>query len=74
MTITRHITLTEFYEMLRNHDWFHMMSDDSSIDTKGRIERQKLDEIAKQSPEHKELLENYHRSVWDRIRNPDKSK
>lgn len=44
-------SIVEFYEMLKNHDWYHEMSDDHSVWEEGRKER----EIIKQIVEAKGL-------------------
>jgi len=49
------ITLSEYYDMLDKHDWFFDMSDDHSVWEAGRRARNKLKDIAWQSPAHKEL-------------------
>jgi hypothetical protein len=59
------ISLASFYRMLEAHDWFHMMSDDASVNREGELERSKLDVIAKQSGEHATLLKLFLDYKWD---------
>ena len=53
------ITLAEFYDMLEAHDWYHMMSDDRSVDEHGAANWRKLNEIAADSANHIALLAAY---------------
>jgi hypothetical protein len=53
------VTLAEYYEMLERHDWFHMMSDDGSVDRKGEENYRKLAKIAERDPMKLQLLKDY---------------
>ena len=50
------VSLAEYWEMLNKHDWFHMYSDDNSVDRKGSAYMRVLTDIAGQSREHTALL------------------
>ena len=39
-------SIVEFYEMLKNHDWYYSFSDDHSVYEKGHDEHRRLEWIA----------------------------
>ena len=53
------MTLREFYDLLKKHDWYYDMSEDPKVVLTGRINRQKLIKLSRQSPEHEKLFEEY---------------
>jgi hypothetical protein len=53
------VSLTQFYEMLKAHDWLYYMSDDSSVERRGAAQERVLLEIAKQSLAHEQLYTDY---------------
>ncbi len=65
------MNLQEFYKMLENHDWFHMMSDDGRVDRAGSAARARLNDLASGWPEAKALLNEYHNYVWSQVRGPE---
>ena len=54
------MSLKDFHGELERHDWHHMMSDDSRVHHKGESNMRRLQAIAQQSPEHKQLLNSFH--------------
>lgn len=52
-------TLTDYYDMLLNHDWFYEFSDDHSVWKKGRLAQTELQRIASESPEHRKLFNGF---------------
>jgi len=55
------VSLQDYYNLLLWHDWFYMYSDDGRVYRKGEAEKARLEALAKQSPEHKALLEGFHK-------------
>jgi len=53
------MTLTEFYDELERHDWFTHFSDDHRVWESGEAAHSRLAEIAKESPEHKKLMDAF---------------
>jgi hypothetical protein len=51
--------LTDYYNKLEHHDWFHMMSDDARVNDRGHAALSELRSIAKQSEEHKKLFDAF---------------
>ncbi|MBC8740397.1 hypothetical protein F6X40_27450 [Paraburkholderia sp. UCT31] len=51
--------LAEFYVMLNNHDWYHGMSDDAAVGRRGEAEFNRLQKIARETPEHQALLDGF---------------
>lgn len=52
-------SLKDFYRMLTNHDWYHMMSDDHSVWLRGCASEKRLAIIAKESEEHAKLMRGF---------------
>jgi hypothetical protein len=50
------VSLTEFDAMLKRHDWYYQYSDDYSVYRSGKSEQDRLVGIARNSPEHQELM------------------
>ena len=50
------MNLNEFYDALENHDWFWMFSDDLKVKKNGENAEYELNEIAKLSSDHQDLL------------------
>jgi hypothetical protein len=59
-------SLFDFYRMLGNHDWTHMMSDDPRVERRGAESLSNLRRIAKESEEHKKLFDEYEAYAWGR--------
>lgn len=53
------MTLSEFYTKLGYHDWFYQYSDDHRVWRNGQDNYDRLVEISKESPEHRQLFEDY---------------
>lgn len=53
------MTLQEFYDELDRHDWFYHFSDDHSTWCAGEADSSRLAQIAKESPEHKKLMDDF---------------
>ncbi len=51
--------LTEFWDNLNSHDWYYAFSDDGRVWRAGDAAEKRLEEIAKESPKHRELLEAF---------------
>ncbi len=58
------ITLREFYELLEKHDWYYMYSDEYRVWKKGEEEASTIQQIVKQSEEHRKLLEEYSKHMF----------
>lgn len=54
------MTLSEYYSELMNHDWFHYYSDDFSVYKRGERNWGILCQIAKESPEHTKLFDEWY--------------
>jgi muramidase (phage lysozyme) len=64
-TKKKNISLSEYEKLLRVHDWLFEDSDDNSVWQAGFDNHRKLEEIAKQSKEHRKLFNDYRE-----VRNP----
>lgn len=53
------MTLEDFEELLKSHDWLYYFSDSISVYKKGKENHDKLIEISKQSPEYQKLYSEY---------------
>lgn len=59
------MTLTEFYDQLERHDWYHAMSDDHRVWQQGQAARLVLSETADAGgPAYQALLEAYSNYVF----------
>lgn len=56
------MTLKEYYQLLKTHDWHYEYSDDPIIWHEGKAERERLYLLASKSEECKQLLYAY--SDW----------
>jgi len=61
------VTLQEFAQELRKHDWYYSFSDDGRIYRKGNAKEASLKQVASSGTEHREgrlwdLASGYHRS------------
>lgn len=65
-------SLSSFYDTLRYHDWYYEYSDDHRVWSKGRDDYAKIQQIAKESPEHKALFEDYSNYVFREGEKPEK--
>ena len=52
-------TLYEFYKKLCSHDWHYQYSDDHRVWSNGQRSQDIINMIAKESPEHRKLCEEY---------------
>lgn len=73
------ITLSQFWEMVDKHDWYHEMSDDRGVDARGAANWRKLKAISGQSSEHAEILEaftkhHYSGKPWNTEQKPKPKK
>lgn len=57
----KQVDIQLFYALLTQHDWYSGFSDSSEVYRRGAAERELLNEIGKQSPEHQALLDGFHR-------------
>jgi hypothetical protein len=53
------ISLTDFYDALESHDWYHGYSNDPKVVEEGVKFYQELMKRSEQSPAHAELFANY---------------
>lgn len=51
--------ILEFYDMLKNHDWFYSYSDDYRVWRNGEDMSKKLTRIANESDQHRDLYRMY---------------
>lgn len=58
------VSLSDYWDMLEEHDWFHMMSDDGGVDRRGDANYRRLAKIAEQSKEHLAMLKAFHEHKW----------
>jgi hypothetical protein len=64
MTRGKIITLFEFYQELKKHDWYYEMSDDSITWRRGKENANRLYKMTRMSPEHKSLFEQYYEYMF----------
>lgn len=57
----------EFFEELERHDWTYSYSDDSRAYNRGMENWKRLKEIASQSEELEQLLDDYRLWYWDHL-------
>lgn len=65
------MTLSEFYTELGYHDWYYEYSDDHGVWRRGREDYGRLVSIAKESPEHQKLFEDYSAYVFTGTPKPE---
>ena len=53
------MTLNEFYDALKRHDWYYMYSDDGSVSRRGWDNHQVLTRTAKESVEHQAMFDGF---------------
>ena len=58
------LTLEKYEQMLKNHDWYYMMSDSGYVYEKGYIAERQLKAVAKQSVEHQALYDKYYKQKF----------
>lgn len=58
------VSLSEFYDMLENHNWFYEFSDQTSTWVDGDFKHSEIRRMANTSKEHKQLYDNYKRYVF----------
>lgn len=49
------VTLRQYYDELKRHDWWYEMSDDNSKFEAGDKQQRRLDRLKTTSPEHRSL-------------------
>lgn len=59
MSATKQITLKEYEQMLKSHDWYYMMSDDPQVYKKGCYKQSELKEIAETNSNFKAMFDIY---------------
>jgi hypothetical protein len=57
--VAKTTSLAEMWDKLSSHDWFYYMSDDHRSYTRGRDQRRVIDAMAKESPAHQALLDEF---------------
>ncbi len=53
-------SLTEYWNMLSRHDWYHEYSDDQSVWRRGNEYMSRLRQFQNQSPEHRKLFDTFY--------------
>lgn len=53
------ITLKDYYEQLRSHDWYYQYSDDGWVYNRGTESETRVRNLAKQSPEHQKMYDEF---------------
>jgi hypothetical protein len=53
------VTLREYWDLLNRHDWYYVMSDDSSAYYRGERSEDILSNFAKLSEAHAEMFNNF---------------
>ena len=66
------MTLNEFYTKLGFHDWYYQYSDDHRVWRNGQDNWDRLNEVAKESPEHWALFEAYASHVFSQTPKPER--
>lgn len=66
MTAVSPVPLRAYWEMLSRHDWTFHYSDDPYWYRAGKTERDRLERIADQSPEHRALFDAVEAYGWHR--------
>jgi len=54
-----HITLQDYETLLKNHDWYYMMSEDSTIYRIGSRSYDDIKKLSNSSEKHLELFNQY---------------
>lgn len=54
------VPLHHYWNMLNQHDWYHHFSDDMRVHNAGEANERKLSGIAAQSPQHKQMFDQFH--------------
>ena len=65
------MTLKEFYTKLGYHDWYYQYSDDHRVWRRGQDSYDYLQMMAKESPEHTKLFEEYASYVFSQTAKPE---
>jgi hypothetical protein len=58
------VNLKDFYQMLKQHDWYYEYSDDYGVYMRGKANRNKLKKMAAQSPAHQHLFDSFFRHYF----------
>jgi hypothetical protein len=58
------MTLREFYNQLQAHDWYYDFSDSGEVWRAGVKDRKRLEEISKESREHRQLYLKFKEYVF----------
>jgi len=64
------VSLGEFWDRLKAHDWWYMMSDDNRVYRRGRAAEMELERLAAMSERHRMLMQSYRRFVNGEISEP----
>ena len=59
MTKSKQLNIKDYEEMLKHHDWYYMMSEDSNVYKRGSFKQQELRELSGINDEFKELFKQY---------------
>ena len=59
MTKSKQLNIKDYEEMLKQHDWYYMMSEDSNVYKRGSFKQQELRELSGINDEFKELFKQY---------------
>lgn len=59
MTKSKQLNIKDYEEMLKNHDWYYMMSEDQSVYNKGSYYYGKIKQLSETSEEHLKMFKQY---------------
>jgi hypothetical protein len=58
------VTPLAFYELCNNHDWFHDLSNNPKVQTKGLVLEAKLEKLSRLSPVHGRIYRGFYNHFW----------
>ena len=59
MNKSKQLNIKDYEEMLKHHDWYYMMSEDSNVYKRGSFRQQELRELSDTNYDFKQLFEKY---------------
>ena len=57
--MTKTLTLKEYELLLKQHDWYYMMSEDQSVYNRGSYSYGNIKELSNASEEHSKMFKEY---------------
>lgn len=58
------ISIEEFLQMLENHDWYHIMSDDDRVFQRGQKQLEDIRKHISDNELFEQMFKDKYRSVW----------